>query len=343
MSVSAVIPAFNRRRYIGRALDSVLAQTVPVDEVIVVDDGSTDGTAQYVAARYGNVVRTVRQQHSGVSAARRRGILEARGDWIAFLDSDDEWTPARNEMLVGAAVPLPQDVAWIFGNLEMMTDGGPASTTFEEHGLVLRRSPELFPDSVSTQFPFQFSMLDGSLIRRSALLELHCFSEGLQHSEDVLAGMQVACRYRFAAIPALVGRYFRTSDLAPSSLQVNRVNGLDYHRARMLAFAALIRSGRRRPWNLLYAAHVRSYCKLLARQRPVPRTLVLQQFRYGGLSMKGLAFLCAAMLGRAGIRFWTSAAEARNERRRAGATCRPPQTSPRGIQSGSSGNKLGLC
>lgn len=333
MTVSAVIPVFNRRQYIGRALDSVLAQTVPVDEILVVDDGSTDGTADYVGARYGELVRIARQQHAGVSAARRRGVLEARGDWIAFLDSDDEWTPARNEKLTEAAVPLPQDVAWIFGNLEMVTDSGAVGTTFEEHGLLLHRSPEVFEDSVSTQFPFQFSMLDGSLIRRNVLLELHCFSEDLQHSEDVLAGMQVACRYRFAAIPAVVGRYFRTSDLAPSSLQVTRMNGLDYHRSRMLAFEALIESGRRRPWNLLYAAHVRSYCKLLARQGPVPRRLVLQQFRYGGFSVKGAAFLGAAMMGRAGIRMWASIAEARQRHLCAADTYTAPQSSSRTMHS----------
>lgn len=311
MTVSAVIPTFNRRRYIERALNSVLAQTIPVDEIIVVDDGSTDGTAEYISEHYGDAVRIVCQKHSGVSAARRRGVLEARSEWIGFLDSDDEWTPARNESLAGAAGQLPANVAWVFGNLEMVADGGARSTIFEEYGLALHDQTEVFQDSVSTQFPFQFSMLDGSLVRRRALLELRCFTEGLQHSEDVLAGMQVACRYRFAAIPDVVGRFFRTSDLAPGSLQVKGVNGLDYHRSRMLAFAALIDSGRRRPWNLLYAAHVRDYCKLLARHGSVPRMLVLQQFRYGGLSAKGIAFSCAAMLGSTGIRLWTFLAEMR--------------------------------
>lgn len=313
MTVSAVIPAFNRRQYIGRALDSVLVQSVPVNEVLVVDDGSTDGTNDYVAAHYGDCVRVVRQSHTGVSAARRRGVLEAQGEWIAFLDSDDEWTPMRNQRMTEAAVRLPQDVAWLFGNLEIVTDGGSVSTTFEEHGLALHESPELFQDALATQFPFQFSMLDGSLIRRRALLERNCFSEGLQHSEDVLAGMQVACHYRFAAIPAVVGRYFRTSDLASSSLQVIGVNGLDYHRSRMLAFASVIESGRRGPWSLLYAAHVRNYCMLLAQRGSVPSALALQQFRYGGLSLKGIAFLCAATLGRAGIRLWRWAAERRRQ------------------------------
>jgi glycosyltransferase involved in cell wall biosynthesis len=74
MKVSAVIPTFNRLAYIRRAIDSLLAQTVSVDEVIIIDDGSTDGTAEAVEARYGARVRVVRQQNAGVSGARRRGI-----------------------------------------------------------------------------------------------------------------------------------------------------------------------------------------------------------------------------------------------------------------------------
>src|SRR5437870_1765768 len=112
MNVSAIIPTFNRRAYIRRAIDSVLEQTVPVDEIIIVDDGSTDGTAESVEGWYGSRVRVIRQENAGVSGARRRGIQEARGRWIAFLDSDDEWTPERNRHLVNAAARVPADVAW---------------------------------------------------------------------------------------------------------------------------------------------------------------------------------------------------------------------------------------
>src|SRR3954470_7513973 len=109
MNVSAIIPTFNRRQYIQRAIDSVLAQTLPVDEIIVVDDGSKDGTAAAVEAWYGSRVRVIRQENSGVSGARRRGIQEATGEWIAFLDSDDEWSPERNKQLSDAAARVSAD------------------------------------------------------------------------------------------------------------------------------------------------------------------------------------------------------------------------------------------
>ena len=94
--VSVVIPAYNRKRLLGRALDSVFSQTCPADEVIVIDDGSTDGTRQNIAAEYPSVLIHI-QEHSGVSSARNRGIRLSQFEWIALLDSDDEWLPRKLE------------------------------------------------------------------------------------------------------------------------------------------------------------------------------------------------------------------------------------------------------
>lgn len=304
MKVSTVIPAFNRRDYLPRALESVLAQTVPVDEIIVVDDGSTDGSADLVESRYGNRVRVVRQANSGVAGARRRGIQEARGEWIAFLDSDDEWLPDRNRELLKATEHVPAEVAWIFGALRIVTDSGEGLTLFEENGLVVRQSPLIFPDPIAIQYPYQFPMLQASLIRRNALLELNCFSEGLRSDDDLLASFQIACRYKFAAVPDVVGKYFRTSDLAANSVVVNGNFGPDYYRSRMLAFEQVIGSGRRRPWNRRYASSARGLCQVLARRGTYSRRLAWQQFRYGGVSPKGVAFLCAALLGPTALRTW---------------------------------------
>lgn len=89
---SVVIPAYNAARYLAETLDSVLAQTLPPHEILLVDDGSTDDTPA-VAARYAGRVTHVRQPNRGVSAARNNGIGRATGNWIAFLDADDVWEP----------------------------------------------------------------------------------------------------------------------------------------------------------------------------------------------------------------------------------------------------------
>src|SRR6185503_2024667 len=92
--VSAVIPAYQAAAFLADAVESVLAQTEPVGEIVVVDDGSTDGTAA-VAASFGDRVRYVRQENQGVAAARNRGVAEARGRLVAFLDADDTWEPEK--------------------------------------------------------------------------------------------------------------------------------------------------------------------------------------------------------------------------------------------------------
>lgn len=100
VTVSCVVPAFNAARYIGETLDSVLAQTSPPDEVIVVDDGSTDGTLS-VVERFGSAVRLLRRERGGAAAARNSGIEAAVGRFIALVDSDDLWHPEKIERQLG--------------------------------------------------------------------------------------------------------------------------------------------------------------------------------------------------------------------------------------------------
>ncbi|MEE2730645.1 MAG: glycosyltransferase family A protein [Pseudomonadota bacterium] len=92
-TISVVIPLYNKRAHIERALQSVFSQTLKPDEVIVVDDGSTDGGGEWVLQEYGSRVRYLRQPNGGVSRARNRGIAEASHDYVAFLDADDRWEP----------------------------------------------------------------------------------------------------------------------------------------------------------------------------------------------------------------------------------------------------------
>ncbi len=98
IGISVVIPTFNRRTLVERAIRSVLAQTHPVDDIIVVDDGSTDGTGDSLRLAFGDRIRCVRQENRGVSAARNRGLALTRGRYITLLDSDDEWMREKTQV-----------------------------------------------------------------------------------------------------------------------------------------------------------------------------------------------------------------------------------------------------
>ena len=107
MKFSVVIPLYNKAPYINCTIESVLAQTFKDFEVIVVDDGSSDGSAELVALVRDPRFRLTRQTNSGVSAARNKGIALARGDWVAFLDGDDWHHPRYLETLVAAQNAYP--------------------------------------------------------------------------------------------------------------------------------------------------------------------------------------------------------------------------------------------
>lgn len=119
---SVIIPAYNSETTLARAIDSVLAQSYPAQEIIVVDDGSTDGTPE-VAARYGSKLHYIRQDNAGVSSARNQGAQAASGDWLTFLDADDWYYPDRLRL---HAEWIEEDAALDFltGDYEYRDDAG---------------------------------------------------------------------------------------------------------------------------------------------------------------------------------------------------------------------------
>lgn len=122
--VSVVIPTFNRPTRTVRAVRSVLAQTVLPAEILVVDDASTDGTAEAVEALANPLVKLIRQStNGGVAAARNRGVEESRGNWIAFLDSDDEWLPTKLQRQLDALESTPENAIVYTGSHTRGPDG----------------------------------------------------------------------------------------------------------------------------------------------------------------------------------------------------------------------------
>jgi glycosyltransferase involved in cell wall biosynthesis len=308
--ISVIIPTYNRRRLIAQAIESALEQTFPAQEIIVVDDGSTDGTAAFVRERFGPRVTVIEQPNGGVSAARARGVEVARGDWIAFLDSDDRWGVAALETYIAAIRQSPDDVVWVFGNLQIRNDDGVQTDHFTHFKLNVTGGPRVIDRPLDVIFPLMFPMLQASALKRDAILAANGFSEQLRASEDLLLAVQIALRGRFMLIPDLVGHLNRQSDDRENSLDAKFNGGPEHYRARMLAYAELARAQVNGPWKSLYEQAVRSHCLSLAKNGQGCRRRVLRQFDFA-CSLKSLVFTACAMGGSAGLSIWQTARRGR--------------------------------
>ena len=122
--VSVIIPTYNRLDYVQEAIDSVLAQTYTDYELIVVDDGSTDGTGDTLKARYGDRIRYLWQENQGWPAARNHGVSIAQGEYIAQLDSDDLWLPEKLVRQVPVLDACPEAVLVFSHVMQIDAEGG---------------------------------------------------------------------------------------------------------------------------------------------------------------------------------------------------------------------------
>jgi glycosyltransferase involved in cell wall biosynthesis len=211
--VSIVIPTYNRAHCLGRAVDSALQQSHAESEIIVVDDGSTDGTGDFVLDTYraDRRVRYVRQENKGVAAARNRGLAETRGDFVAFLDSDDLWKPWKLELQLACLRQAPS-VGMVWTDMEAVdADGAVKSRSFLRTMYTAYRwfkTEELFAERhalPAVAAPFSGETAGGTfhigdifspmvmgnlvhtstaLLRRDRLARVHGFDEELRHAGE---------------------------------------------------------------------------------------------------------------------------------------------------------------
>lgn len=189
--VSVVIPAYNSEEFIGEAISSALAQTLRVSEIIVVDDGSSDQTAE-VAARLGASV--IRQEHRGISVARNAGIRAAKHDWIAFLDADDIWEPKKIEYQ-WAAIRRHPDAGLVSCHLSQWLQGSavPASdvTGVADNDVPMVYIPEAQGAFLIDRMTYNSPTM---LIRRELLLSVGLFDEQVRYVEGVECYLRVIAR-----------------------------------------------------------------------------------------------------------------------------------------------------
>jgi len=208
-SVSVVIPCYNHARFLRAAVDSALEQTRPADEIIVVDDGSTDETPE-VARRFGNRIGYVRQDNRGLAAARNTGIRQARGELVALLDSDDLWLPTFLETMASLIAHRPGAALYYSGWRHMDVDG---------HAVASWGPPRDVPpqDVYQALLRADFLVPSAVVLRRTVAVEAGLFDASLRWQEDWDLWLRLAQRWPVAGTSAPLVRY----RLTPNSLSAN--------------------------------------------------------------------------------------------------------------------------
>jgi glycosyltransferase involved in cell wall biosynthesis len=239
-----VIPTYNRAHTLRRAIDSVLGQTLEQLELIIVDDGSTDGTEDLIREYVDPRIRTLRQaENRGGAAARNVGIGAAVGEWVAFLDSDDEWLPSRLEL---------QMVRLRHPGLDEAAVG---YCLLQEHRCRSGHTPqplgslpegEVLDDLLRGRRPPTASVL---MARRSALLDVGGFDERLPSGQDIDLMLRMARKgYRFSACNEVLVIWHRHLDARVSRDPMALVRGFEIFDRK---WGALMkdRVGRRAYWR----------------------------------------------------------------------------------------------
>lgn len=217
--ISVIIPLYNKAAHVRRAVDSVLAQTFADFELVVVDDGSTDGGANIIREYADPRIRLVQQANAGASAARNRGVAEAKAELVAFLDADDEWAGDFLETVLALRKRFAQAAVWGTAYTEMHPGGQLRQLPLDEKtrrqaaGLLIN----FFLFSIQIGQPCNCSSM---MVRKDALLEVGGFPAELVRLTDTHTLFRLALRHPIAYYPIAKAIYHMEAE--------NRTGGCVY-------------------------------------------------------------------------------------------------------------------
>jgi glycosyltransferase involved in cell wall biosynthesis len=204
--VSAIVPAYNAAHYLPTSIKSVMDQTYTDWELVIVDDGSTDGTRELVAsyaAQLGDKLRYVHQPNKGLPAARNTGIRNASGELMALLDADDIWLPARLERSV-AAMDVDPAIGIVHGRFERVNvEGSPVGQT--QPVFPLKYMSGMIADHLYTR---RIHLACATVTFRKACIEkAGWFDETMRATEDRDLWFRIARFYKVAFVDEIIARY----------------------------------------------------------------------------------------------------------------------------------------
>lgn len=268
--ISVIIPSFNRAHVLPATIESILAQTYKDFELIIVDDGSTDNTAE-VVSRYGDAVQLIRQENKGITGARNTGLHASKGQWIALQDSDDHWEPEKLEQQVSDIEEHPGLNVYFVETILQRTHLGRDVLFFEHSGFSahLNEGFTVIERPLYHQVKYGVAWVQCTLVRREAIFDAGLYDESLTIFTDV----DMFCRL------ALLGKWgFNRTPL----VRIQRVVGE----------AAYVSSQRTRTPEKAYRTMARIMRKLQETAEMDERELETVRLKlYGALSGCGNALL----------------------------------------------------
>ena len=249
--VSVIIPAYNAAGWVGRAIDSVLTQTYPEREILVVNDGSTDSTAE-VLTGYGESIRMLNQPNGGLSSARNLGIRQARGEFLAFLDADDYWLPEKLERQV-ACLQQDETLGFCSTRTQVVSPDNQFMASWD--------CPKIESTLLRTLF-LRHASISGSgsgvMARSSMFQQAGVFDTQLRSLEDIDMWMRLAALSSYACIEAPLTVIVKSPHSMSGNLDVMRTSAIRVmHKNRHL----LPESERGRFWQGAYAGMLIDYAK----------------------------------------------------------------------------------
>ncbi|TPQ28638.1 glycosyltransferase family 2 protein [Methylomonas koyamae] len=207
MKISAVIPAYNSAKFISAAVASIQAQTEPVAEIVIVDDGSTDETEAIVRALPGNIIY-YKQKNQGPSAARNKGIELASGDWIAFLDADDQWVPNKIALQKQILIANPE-LKLVAGDMAEIDidDNITVKSVLAKHQLFdyfhhLAGCP--IPNALAKLVEKNFIPTGTVLIDRETIISSGRFNQEIRFGEDLEMWAKIAAVHAISCVPEVL-------------------------------------------------------------------------------------------------------------------------------------------
>jgi len=219
--ISVILPTYNRKHTLQRSIGSILNQTYRPSEIIIIDDGSSDGSSELIESDYPNI-RLIKQSNSGVSSARNKGIKNSKGQWIALMDSDDEWLPDKLEKQVQA---LKEYSEYLFCHTnEIWIRRGVRVNQGKKHqkygGYIFDKCLDICRISPSS-----------SLFHKSILEDAGLFDESLRVCEDYDLWLRITAKYPILFLDELLikkyGGHKDQLSRVPEGIEQYRIQSLE--------------------------------------------------------------------------------------------------------------------